>query len=69
LLVSVLWTFLAQLGTLFIAIVKDLDGFEICLVSSETFDKAVLAAADFKGPDYGLRGMLVTCLGPRTHAL
>jgi catechol 2,3-dioxygenase-like lactoylglutathione lyase family enzyme len=47
------------LGTLFIAIVKDLDGFEICLVSSETFDKAVAAAADFVGPDYPLRAKLV----------
>lgn len=40
------------LGTLFIAIVKDLDGFELCLVSSETFDKAVLAATDWKEPDW-----------------
>ena len=55
------------LGVLVIAIVKvcasrltnradcelqDLDGFEICLVSSETFDRAVLAAADWKGPDW-----------------
>lgn len=40
------------LGTLFIAIIKDPDGFEICLVSSETFDKAVLSAADFKEPDW-----------------
>jgi hypothetical protein len=47
-----------NLGTLFIAIVKDLDGFELCLVSSETFDRAVLAAADFKGPDYELRAKL-----------
>mmetsp|Transcript_1249 Transcript_1249/g.2670 ORF Transcript_1249/g.2670 Transcript_1249/m.2670 type:complete len:439 (+) Transcript_1249:63-1379(+) len=47
------------LGTLFIAIVKDPDGFEICLVSSETFDKAVLSAADWKEPDWTLRGELI----------
>jgi hypothetical protein len=38
---------------------KDLDGFEICLVSSETFDKAVAAAADFVGPDFALRATLL----------
>jgi hypothetical protein len=47
-----------SLGTLFIAIVKDLDGFELCLVSSETFDQAVRAAADFVGPNYALRATL-----------
>ena len=34
-------------------------GFELCLVSSETFDKAVLAAADFKEPDWTLRNQLI----------
>ena len=48
-----------QLGTLFIAIIKDPDGFELCLVSSETFDKAVAAAADFKEPDWAAREVLV----------
>lgn len=48
-----------QLGILFIAIVKDFDGFEICLVSSETFDKAVKVAADFKEPDWELRKGLI----------
>jgi len=43
------------LGILFIAIIKDPDGFEICLVSSETFDKAVLEADDFVGPDWEYR--------------
>lgn len=43
------------LGVLVIAIIKDPDGYEICLVSSETFDKAVLAAADWKGPDWDIR--------------
>jgi len=47
------------LGTLFIAIVKDPDGFEICLVSSETFDKAVLSAADWVGPNFALRERLI----------
>jgi len=48
-----------QLGILFIAIVKDFDGFEICLVSSETFDKAVKSAADFKEPDWSVRKELI----------
>mmetsp|Transcript_17583 Transcript_17583/g.38346 ORF Transcript_17583/g.38346 Transcript_17583/m.38346 type:complete len:92 (-) Transcript_17583:232-507(-) len=43
------------LGVLCIFIMKDLDGMELCIVSSETFDKAVLAAADWKGPDFQLR--------------
>ena len=42
-----------------IAIVKDVDGYEICLVSSETFDRAVLEAADWIGPDWGLRRRLL----------
>ena len=37
-----------KLGKLFIAIVRDVDGYELCLVSSETFDPAVLEAADFQ---------------------
>jgi hypothetical protein len=48
------------LGVLVIAIVKDLDGYEICLVSSETFDKAVNEAADFVGPDWEKRSALLT---------
>merc|ERR1712025_166023 len=44
-----------ELGDPYIAIIKDLDGFEICLVSSETFDPAVLSAADWVGPDWSLR--------------
>jgi catechol 2,3-dioxygenase-like lactoylglutathione lyase family enzyme len=47
------------LGVLLIAIVKDEDGYEICLVSSETFDKAVSEAADFKPPDWELRRRLL----------
>ena len=38
------------LGDLKIAIVKDPDGYELCLVSSETFDKAV-ANPPWIGPD------------------
>lgn len=32
------------LGKLVVAIVRDVDGYELCLVSSETFDKAIAAA-------------------------
>ena len=46
------------LGTLTIAIVRDLDGYEICLVSSETYDKAVLAVGDGVGPDWARRDAL-----------
>ena len=38
-----------QLGILVIAIIKDIDGYELCLVSSEIFDQAILEADDFKG--------------------
>jgi len=44
-----------QLGTLLIAIVRDPDGMELCLVSAEVFDAAVLAAADFAEPDWEAR--------------
>jgi len=47
-----------KLGRLLIAIVKDPDGLEICLVSSEVFDKAAHAADDFKLPDWNLRRSL-----------
>lgn len=43
------------LGTLVIAIVKDHDGYEICLVSSETFSILVKSACDYKIPDFKLR--------------
>jgi len=33
-----------QEGTLAVAIIKDADGYEICLVSSETYDQAVRLA-------------------------
>lgn len=36
-------------GTLTVAIVKDVDGYEICLVSAETFDVAVAKAYDPEG--------------------
>merc|ERR1712107_128478 len=49
-----------QLGTLLIAIVKDPDGLELCLVSSEVFDPAVRAAADFREPDWEQRRLLET---------
>merc|ERR1711879_516191 len=44
-----------QLGVLLIAIVRDHDGLEICLVSAEVFDPAVRNAADFIEPDWELR--------------
>ncbi len=44
-----------KLGMLVLAIVKDFDGFEICLVSSETFDKAAKEACDWKEPDWESR--------------
>lgn len=46
------------LGLLVIAIVKDPDGHEVCLVSAETFDKAVAIAADWKEPNWNLRDKL-----------
>ena len=46
------------LGVLLIFIVKDPNGFELCLASSETFDPAVRAAADWKPPDFARRTAL-----------
>ena len=45
----------ALLGVLLIVIIRDLDGFELCLVSAETFDPAVRQAADWIEPDWGVR--------------
>lgn len=44
-----------KLGVLVITIVKDADGYETCLVSSECFDPSTKEAADWKGPDFDLR--------------
>eukprot|EP00746_Dinoflagellata_sp_MGD_P076327 gnl/MRDRNA2_/MRDRNA2_30739_c0_seq1.p1 gnl/MRDRNA2_/MRDRNA2_30739_c0~~gnl/MRDRNA2_/MRDRNA2_30739_c0_seq1.p1 ORF type:complete len:306 (-),score=58.11 gnl/MRDRNA2_/MRDRNA2_30739_c0_seq1:86-1003(-) len=44
-----------KLGRLVITIVKDDDGFETCLVSSEFFDKATRSATDWKDPDFDQR--------------
>jgi len=44
-----------QLGTLVITIIKDHDGFEICLVSSETFSLLVKSGTDYKLPDFKAR--------------
>merc|ERR1712048_490704 len=46
------------LGTLLIAIIRDPDGLELCLVSSEVFDPAVRAAADFAMPKWDARRKL-----------
>ena len=40
------------LGVLLIAIVSDPNGMELCLVSAETFEPAIRAAANFKPPDW-----------------
>jgi len=44
-----------KLGRLVICIVKDGDGFETCLVSSEFFDVATRSATDWKDPDWDQR--------------
>lgn len=49
-----------KLGTLFIVILRDPAGYEICLVSSETFDPSVRAATNYVGPDWALRKELLT---------
>jgi len=41
-----------KLGTLVIVIIKDHDGYEICLVSSETFSILVKSGTDYKVPDF-----------------
>eukprot|EP00976_Prorocentrum_cordatum_P111609 1195394-Prorocentrum_minimum.AAC.3 len=53
------------LGVLCIFIMKDVDGMELCIVSSETFDKAVLAAADWKGPDFAQRRQFLDQRAPK----
>lgn len=45
-----------KLGVLYILILKDpVEGYELCLVSSETFDPSVRAATDYSTPDWGGR--------------
>ena len=41
-----------KLGPLYIGIVLDNNGYEICLVSLDTFHKAVVQATDWKDPDW-----------------
>lgn len=48
-----------QLGVLVILIIRDPAGYELCLVSSETFFPSVRAATDYIGPDWGKRQMLM----------
>ena len=43
------------LGKLVIAIVRDPDGHELCLVSSRSFDAATERATDYIGPDWSRR--------------
>ena len=52
-----------KLGTLLILILRDAGGFELCLVSEETFDPSVKAATDFKGPDWNFRDSLAAITG------
>ena len=44
-----------KLGTLFIVILRDVAGYEVCLVSIETFDPSVREATNYVGPDWGAR--------------
>ena len=44
-----------KLGTLLILILRDAGGFELCLVSEETFDPSVKVATDYQGPDWKMR--------------
>eukprot|EP00425_Heterocapsa_triquetra_P046881 CAMPEP_0195068660 /NCGR_PEP_ID=MMETSP0448-20130528/13281_1 /TAXON_ID=66468 /ORGANISM="Heterocapsa triquestra, Strain CCMP 448" /LENGTH=442 /DNA_ID=CAMNT_0040100201 /DNA_START=55 /DNA_END=1383 /DNA_ORIENTATION=+ len=54
-----------QTGTLTVAVVTDADGYEICLVSSETYDAAVAKAYDPEGKiDWAWRGEAIA--GRRT---
>ena len=43
---------------LLIAIIRDVNGLEVCLVSSEAFEPAIRDAVDYKGPDYGVQERL-----------
>eukprot|EP00242_Pyramimonas_sp_CCMP2087_P002121 CAMPEP_0198233916 /NCGR_PEP_ID=MMETSP1445-20131203/116484_1 /TAXON_ID=36898 /ORGANISM="Pyramimonas sp., Strain CCMP2087" /LENGTH=145 /DNA_ID=CAMNT_0043914619 /DNA_START=1075 /DNA_END=1512 /DNA_ORIENTATION=- len=56
------------LGVLCIFIMKDGDGMELCIVSSETFDKAVLAAADWKALDFDLRRKFLDERAPKARS-
>ena len=44
-----------KLGTLFILILRDIAGYEVCLVSIETFDPSVREATNYVGPDWAVR--------------
>ena len=44
-----------KLGTLFIVILRDPAGYEVCLVSIETFDPSVREATNYVGPDWAVR--------------
>ena len=41
-----------KLGTLFILILRDVGGYEVCLVSIETFDPSVREATNYVGPNW-----------------
>ena len=50
------------LGLLVIVIIRDPEGYEICIVSSETFDPSVKAATDHIGPDWARRNGLLAAM-------
>ena len=47
-----------KLGILLILTLRDPAGYEVCVVSSETFDDAVGYVTDYQGPDWDLRTSL-----------
>ena len=51
-----------KLGTLFIVILRDVAGYEVCLVSIETFDPSVREATNYVGPDWEARAKVVSKL-------
>ena len=51
-----------QLGTLVILIAKDPAGYELCLVSSETFDPSVRAATTYDEPDWDQRSEVLAAI-------
>jgi len=57
-----------KLGTLVILILRDPGGFELCVVSSETFDPSVAAATNYEGPDWTQREAFLSAMSDSTKA-
>jgi len=53
-----------KLGILVIVIIKDPLGYELCIVSSETFDPSVKAATDYSTPKWDKRAEILAALPP-----